>query len=198
MGAYAVKLARLSNIHPIIAVAGGGGTAISSLLDKDKGDLLIDYRQFSQSGLVEELHRVAPQVKYILDAISILDTVNLLGQVVDPSSGAIGIVLNLDTPSQIDAGIKIPLVFAPALWEPSANDIGFLDSAGSENAGLKAFGYQYYHYLAYALSRNLIASHPSELIPGGLNGIPTALKNLRDGKNSGLKYLFKIAETEGL
>ncbi|KAJ7824801.1 alcohol dehydrogenase-like protein [Mycena olivaceomarginata] len=45
VGAYAIKLARLSNIHPIIAVAGKGIPYVETLLDKSQGDAVIDYRE---------------------------------------------------------------------------------------------------------------------------------------------------------
>ncbi|KAJ7354261.1 chaperonin 10-like protein [Mycena albidolilacea] len=44
VGAYAIKFARLSNIHPIIAVAGKGILYVETLLDKSQGDAVIDYR----------------------------------------------------------------------------------------------------------------------------------------------------------
>ncbi|EAU38810.1 conserved hypothetical protein [Aspergillus terreus NIH2624] len=45
VGAYAIQLARRSNIHPIIAVAGRGIPFVEGLLDRSKGDSVIDYRQ---------------------------------------------------------------------------------------------------------------------------------------------------------
>ncbi|KAL2052326.1 hypothetical protein ABVK25_007485 [Lepraria finkii] len=44
VGAFAIKLARLSDIHHIIAVAGNGIPFVEKLLDPGKGDMMIDYR----------------------------------------------------------------------------------------------------------------------------------------------------------
>lgn len=44
VGAFAIKLASRSNLHPIIAVAGAGAKYVSSLLDASRGDTVIDYR----------------------------------------------------------------------------------------------------------------------------------------------------------
>src|SRR5450432_603662 len=45
LGCFAIKLARASNIHPIIAIAGSNTEYIRTLLDPSKGDSIIDYRQ---------------------------------------------------------------------------------------------------------------------------------------------------------
>lgn len=39
--------------------------------------------------------------------------------------------------------------------------------------------------------------HPYEVVPGGLKGVLLGLQNLRDGKASGVKYVYKIEETAG-
>ncbi len=44
LGMYAIKLARLSNIHPIIAIGGASSEHILTLLDHIVGDTFIDYR----------------------------------------------------------------------------------------------------------------------------------------------------------
>lgn len=40
-----------------------------------------------------------------------------------------------------------------------------------------------------------LTGHPYEVIPGGLNGILLGLQKLRDGKASGVKYVYRIEET---
>lgn len=44
VGSYAIRIARNSNIHPIIAVAGKGSQYVETLLDRTKGDTVFDYR----------------------------------------------------------------------------------------------------------------------------------------------------------
>jgi threonine dehydrogenase-like Zn-dependent dehydrogenase len=44
VGAFAIKLARAANLHPIVAVAGGGLDLVASLLDPAAGDVALDYR----------------------------------------------------------------------------------------------------------------------------------------------------------
>jgi len=184
VGAFAVKLARLSNIHPIIAVAGRGTEYVSSLLDSSKGDAVIDYRM-GLDFVTAEFQRLAPKLEYALDAISTADTVSAVAPVLDSSKGRFSLVLPQELPPQIAGGIKTTVSFAPALWEPS--------ESGSEIPALRAFAYTYFRYLSYALDNNLISNHPFEVVNGGLEGISRALKDLRDGKISAAKYVVRIS-----
>ncbi|KAJ6088064.1 chaperonin 10-like protein [Penicillium canescens] len=43
--AFAIKFARLSNIYPLITVAGKGSTFVETLIDREKGNTIIDYRE---------------------------------------------------------------------------------------------------------------------------------------------------------
>ncbi|KAL4733826.1 GroES-like protein [Aspergillus similis] len=45
VGAFAIKFAQLSNIHPLITVAGKGSPFVETLIDREKGDTIIDYRE---------------------------------------------------------------------------------------------------------------------------------------------------------
>ena len=44
VGAFATKLTRASNVHPIIALAGNGIAYVETLLDTSAGDAIVDYR----------------------------------------------------------------------------------------------------------------------------------------------------------
>lgn len=44
VGVYAIQLARRSNIHPLICVAGRAKDYVETLIDRSKGDTIIDYR----------------------------------------------------------------------------------------------------------------------------------------------------------
>jgi NADPH2:quinone reductase len=39
-------------------------------------------------------------------------------------------------------------------------------------------------------------TRPFQVVEGGLDGLEKALKNSKDGKASGVKYVFEIEETE--
>jgi NADPH:quinone reductase len=48
VGSFAIKLARRSNIHPIIVVAGAGAPYVESLIERSEGDTVVDYRHGSE------------------------------------------------------------------------------------------------------------------------------------------------------
>jgi hypothetical protein len=56
VGAFAVKLATLSNIHPIVCVAGRGKGYVETLIDRSKGDTIVDYRD-GNGGVVKGLQQ---------------------------------------------------------------------------------------------------------------------------------------------
>lgn len=62
-----------------------------------------------------------------------------------------------------------------------------------------AFGFAWYRMFALGLQQGWLAAHPFEIVPGGLlGGVERALGNLKKGRASAVKYVVRIAETEGL
>ena len=74
VGAFAIKLAQASNLHPIIAVAGSGAEYVKTLLSTEKGDAIVDYRKGDAavvSGIQDALGKAGvSEVRYAYDAIS--------------------------------------------------------------------------------------------------------------------------------
>lgn len=54
VGSYAVEFARLSDLHPVILLAGPTSTNISPLPDSTEGDLLLDNRQTQLAELMNK------------------------------------------------------------------------------------------------------------------------------------------------
>lgn len=195
VGAFAVKLLSLSNMHPIIAVAGKSSDYVKSIVNPSRGDVVIDYRQ-GEEDILAAIREAVPnkeRVKYAFDAISTPTTINLLGRAIDPDGGVLGTVLKHEEGIQVPSGIKMSLAFAPELWEPVSDAVkaGDRDSVSNRETGVVFF-----HYLEYALANDLIKPHPFEVLPGGLGGIQQGLLAVKEGKNSGLKYLYRITETK--
>jgi len=105
----------------------------------------------------------------------------------------LGTVLKQEEGINIPKGVERSLAFAPQLWEPITDD----QKAGRrESITNRETGFVFYRYLEYALTNNLISPHPFQIIPGGLSGLEQGLKAVKEGKNSGLKYLYRIADTK--
>lgn len=190
VGIYALQLARRSNIHPIICVAGRAREYVSQFLDPSQGDTVVDYRGGDEavvSGLVAALQgqqQQTPPVAHVLDAVS------------EGSSGTnIGEVLRRVGAKQ---GAKVTFVLPgekqglPAGVEQSITMVGDVHTVS------KDFGYVYFRYFARGLQEGWFKPQRTEVVPGGLGGIQTALENLKAGRASAVKYVFRIAETEGI
>jgi NADPH:quinone reductase-like Zn-dependent oxidoreductase len=95
VGAFAVKLATLSNIHPLICVAGGGKAFVETLIDRSKGDTIVDYRNGHEevvTGLQDALGG-KEKLKYAFDAVSDKGSFQNIMQVMDHLQGKITLVL---------------------------------------------------------------------------------------------------------
>jgi NADPH2:quinone reductase len=108
VGAFAVKLARLSNIHPIVAVAVRGRGFVSSLLDSSNGDVVIDYRKGPEY-VIREIQRSSPKIQNVLDAISTRETTSLLSSIPDPVDSQLSLVLPPEAPT-VSPGIKVTVL----------------------------------------------------------------------------------------
>jgi NADPH2:quinone reductase len=65
-------------------------------------------------------------------------------------------------------------------------------------AGGHELGLVWSRLFTKGLQEGWFSGHPYELRPGGLGGISEALRDLHAGKASAVKYVFRIADTEGL
>lgn len=181
VGAYAIKLAQRANIHPIIAVAGRGIPYVSSLLDASRGDVVVDYRK-GDAAVVEGIKAGlnGKKLHYAFDAVSEHNSYTNIVQVLEPS-GHITLVL----PGKQYEGI-------PESVHKTITQVG---EAHKDD---KDFAYVFFRYVARGLDEGWFTPHPAEVVPGGLEGVEKALRDLKEGKASATKYVFRIAETAGV
>ncbi|KAF2027754.1 zinc-binding oxidoreductase-like protein ToxD [Setomelanomma holmii] len=181
VGAYVIKLARLANIHPIIAVAGRGEKFVEGLIDRSQGDTIVDYRK-SDDAVVQGIKDALKGAKlnYAYDATSEHNSYTNIVKVLEPNGH-----LTLVLPGRKYEGI-------PETVQQT------ITSVGEAHKGDKDFAYIYFRYLARGLAEGFFKPHPHEVIAGGLGGVEEGLRNLKEGKASGVKYVFKIGETSGV
>jgi NADPH2:quinone reductase len=181
-----VKLARNSNIHPIIAVAGKGLRYVESLVDQAKGDIVLDYRSGPEE-LVRQIREHLKDgnyggVRHGLDPGIGVSSQKVLTEIV-ASDGTINLVL----PSNFGVGsVKRTLTSVGVVhnqddgaYGPDASDLGFVTC----------------RWFTRAIQTGRFKGHPFEVRPQGLLGVEQALKDLKDGKQSAVKYVFRIADT---
>ncbi|KAF5703471.1 polyketide synthase enoylreductase [Fusarium mundagurra] len=185
VGAFAIKFASLSNVHPIIAIAGNGIPFVNTLLGKSKGDIIIDYRQGAEY-VNEELRKVAERhvISYAGVTVSDEASLKMLSKVVSADNGRIMSVIPKD--DEVTQGITV-----------LGSNVGHIHEAAKEGfkVGNAEFGAAIYNLVSLGLADGWFSGHPYEVAEGGLAGLEGALKDLEAGKVSAKKYVLRLAET---
>jgi NADPH2:quinone reductase len=179
VGGYVIQLAQLANIHPIIAVAGRGAKFVEGLIDRSKGDTIVDYRQGSEAvvqGIKDALN--GAELHYAFDATSEHGSYTNIVQVLQPQGH-----LTLVLPGKKYEGI-------PDSVQQT------ITSVGEAHKGDKEFAYVYFRYFAKGLAEGWFKAHPWEIVEGGLNGVEEGVRRLKAGEASAVKYLFKVGEAK--
>ncbi|KUJ20667.1 GroES-like protein [Mollisia scopiformis] len=182
VGAYAIKLAQASNIHPIIAIAGRGQPFVEKLISPEKGDTIVDYRNGDDavvSGIKNTLKKAGVgEVHHAFDAVSEKGSFQNISKVLATKGGKITLVLPGADYSDIPKSIEHSLTMVGSVH---------LDSD---------FGFAWFRLFSKGLQEGWFTAHPYEVVPGGLNGVEKGLSNLKSGANSATKYVFKIEDTK--
>lgn len=182
VGAFVVKLLVAADVHPIIAVAGKGIGFVEGMVDKGKGDVIVDYREGNEK-VVEGIRRGVPEGRklvYAYDAVSEHNSYQNICEVLDHQEGHITLVLPGKQFPEIPKSVNQTITTVGSVHGTPDH----LEHLGS--AWMKLFG------------SGIIKAHPYEVVPGGLAGVETGLNNLREGKASAIKYLYRVEETEGV
>ncbi|KAL2831969.1 chaperonin 10-like protein [Aspergillus pseudoustus] len=198
VGAYALKLAKLSGLSPIITVTGSGIEFVKSL---GAADYIIDYRN---RNVVEDVQRAlaGKKLRHAFDAVSYnrsyVDIVAILqasggGQIdmVDPPSDDSA---NPDRASWVwPAGIKFTRTFVSSAYGTSHK---YRDEREAEEDC--EFAYVFYRYISRLLAEGRLQPHPFEVRPNGLEGVAEGIQLLYDRKVSAQKLVYRIADTPNL
>jgi NADPH2:quinone reductase len=185
----------LSNIHPIIAVAGRGSAFVETLIDRKKGDTIVDYRKGDEavvSGIQEALKKTgAKEVHYAFDAVSEHNSFQNISKILSKNDSKITLVLPGKDYSEIPEYIQKSTTSVDSVHAdpPEAKAKAGIIIGGRE------FGYVFFRLFSRGLQQGWFSGHPHEVIPGGLNGVEQGLLNLKGGVNSAVKYVFKIEDT---
>lgn len=196
VGSAAVQLAVNVDYHPLICIAGASGeSVIKPLIDSSKGDVILDYREGSEK-LVENMQAALGkhELYHAFDCVSEHGSSANICRVLH-SGGHITLVLPSGV-KEVPSGFEISTTMAGNLWA------GFQRSSkhgAMALAGGSDFGYCHSKLLGRWLGEDKLRVHSPEVVDGGLlGGVETALKNLRQGKNHGVKYVVRVSDTPGL
>lgn len=183
VGSYALQFAVKSNIHPIIAVAGRAQEHVKQFLDESKGDVVLDYRKGEET-VVQQIKDAlkGQKLQYAFDSVSENGSYNAIIKILEPT-GKITLVLPGKKYEEIPESVQKSITSVGSVFNDPID---------------KEFGYVFFRYISKGLKDGWFKAHPTEVIPGGLAGIQQALQNLKDGKASAVKYVFRIEDTEGV
>ncbi|EAW14869.1 zinc-binding alcohol dehydrogenase family protein [Aspergillus clavatus NRRL 1] len=193
VGAYAIKLARLSGLSPIITVAGNGIDYVKSL---HAADHIIDYRR---GKVVEEIQDALQgrKLHHAFDAVShnrsyedIVAVLRALGggstDMVDPPADD---AANPDRASwQWPEGITFTRTFVASAYGAPHKYRGAVQAAQDEQ-----FAYAFYRYISHLLAEGRLEPHPFQVQPAGLESVAAGIQSLYDRKVSAKKLVYRYA-----
>ncbi|KAK2014588.1 alcohol dehydrogenase GroES-like domain-containing protein [Colletotrichum eremochloae] len=191
IGAFGVKLAKKAGVHPLIAVGSKNSAFVTPLLEKEKGDVFLDYTQFeSQDKLAEKLREVIKETGQpcfrVFDTVSEKGSFEMLAKAIaGPPEQTTGFKPKVTTVlpgkdyNTIDKSVEIVLTMVGRVHEEAAEG--------------RLFGLIWARVFADGLRTGWMKAHPFEVVEG-LQGVERALKGLQDGSVRAKKMVIRIAE----
>jgi len=131
-------------------------------------------------------------LRYCFDAVSEHGSFDVVARVLDRNGGKVTHVL---PPERERKGFKYPEGIESSLT--MVGSVHATKMPGFEIGDDKDFGYIWFRYFSRLLEDGRLKPHPYEERKGGLAAVGNALRDLKDGKASAVKYVFNVAETQG-
>lgn len=178
-------LTRKTSTDPLICVAGKSTAHVEALIDRSKGDTIVDYRDGDEA-VVAGIKKAGngAKLRYGLDATSEHGSYTNLGKALDAEGKpTITVVLTLSDEEKAKVAPHVDVA---------------LTMVGAVHGDAKDFGFVYFRYLGRALQEGWFKPQPQVVVPGGLAGVQKALEDLKEGRANAVKYVFRIADTEGV
>ena len=183
VGSYAIKLAVLSNIHPIIATAGAAKSHVETLLDASKGDVCIDYRRDEDDLVTAVLAALnGHPALHAVETVGDESCLKWMRRVISPR-GQIAITLPMPQRENSGKEARTELIQSTGVYD---SPLGLSQRPG------KDFGHVMMQYFGQALRDGTFTGHPYKLVPGGLQGAQQALLDLKAGKASAVKFVLRL------
>jgi NADPH2:quinone reductase len=199
LGSFAIKLAKSSNIHPIIAICGGSQGYVKTIIDLKKGDTIVDYRNGIDSMKVAIRKAIGDlEVYHALDAISSKGTWIPISQMLSPG-GQITVVSGANAYDEADIPKDVVIKYTYVGAVHSGAYLPQMPKQPMDKESVNSapeFAYVFFRYLSRMLFKGTFEGHPYVVIPGGLDGVRKGLQQLKEGKSKGSKFVYRILETD--
>ncbi|KAI6131565.1 chaperonin 10-like protein [Pisolithus croceorrhizus] len=175
VGQYAIQFARISGFYPIIVTASLHSMALVTSLGATH---VVDRKQLSSQIAVEVAKITSAPIRLVFDAVGV------------ESTQEVGYEILADDGNMITAGrlqIKEKEGSRKVVVSP------FVSLQVPVN---RAFGVEFVKHLPQLIERGEIRPNRVEVLPGGLDGVESGIKRLRDNLVSGMKLVVRPGETE--
>jgi NADPH:quinone reductase len=197
LGTYAIKLAKLAGIGPIIAIGGGSSEYLNGFLDLSQ-DVFLDYRKGmdtvgeSVRQLVETRHL---QLKNGIDAFNEHESWVHISRWLK-SRGRLSVFSGAKRYNEKDIpeDVEVIYTFVGTAHEGKYRPGMPKQPSADEAQGDVEFAGMFFKWLEEMLRQGKYSGHPFEVISGGLNGVSEGLNRLRSGQAGGRKFVYQIGQ----
>lgn len=208
VGAMALQLARLSNLHPIIAIAGASTSHITPLLDQSKGDVLLDYRAGPDALLAAAKSALSKsgldKVEFAIDCVSEGATSETVAKILDQTTGQSSIARVLPVPADLSLphGVKATMTVSTSIFVPAGSTPGSAVGGREFWGGETEFAAAFFRLLERGSERGWLGGLPYEVAEPETqqnewwNAVETGLRKLKAGEARGKKFIVKIGQEE--
>ena len=180
----------------MIVVAGRAQSFVEKLIDRSKGDTIIDYRKGDEAvvaGIKDALKKNGlSEIHHAFDAVSEHNSYQNISKVLSKPS-KLTLVLPGKEYKEVPEYVEKTTTMVGSVHMDNEPD-SILGKAGVTTSG-KDFGFVFFRLFSRGLQEGWFTAHPYEVVPGGLNGVEKGLSDLQNGVNSATKYIFKIEDT---
>jgi len=171
VGQYAVQFAKLAGFRVITTASAKNFDLVKSL----GADNVFDYRD---DGIVEKIRAATGNtLDLAVDTISEGKTPDQVSGAIGDKGGRVAIILPYESPRP---DVKVKFSIAPDLLKPESNGKWYVD------------------VLTKMLATGKIKPNPVHVQPSGLAGVKEGLQFMQEGKVSGQKITYRIADTPEL
>lgn len=201
VGSSAVQLAARAGLHPIIAIAGKSCDYVQTIINPSKGDIVLDYR--------EGVDAVVSKVKEALGGKAVYYAFDCVSE--NGSDKFVGRLLKTDEPERCKVATVLPRSVSEIKSLKVPDTVKFETMGGIppnvkvtwSNLGAihgeeKDFGYVFFRYMGKGVQEGWLKAMPRKLVDGGLDGVPKALRDMKDGVVSATKYVVRVGDTASI
>ncbi|KAK9387348.1 chaperonin 10-like protein [Lipomyces mesembrius] len=196
VGSYAIKLAKLAGIRPVIGVAGSG----AHVALEAGAEFVVDYRKNDDiAGTIRAHLKEGQRLLYAWDTVSERGSYQQVIKAFEPGLGLHRAIKAAEPNLESKLCLILPESKFDDIDKTKTNfGIARVTNAHGEDAARRDFAYIFYRQITKWLQEGKFGAHPFNVVEGGLAGVAKGLNELKDGKVSGSKNIFRIKDTPGL